>query len=180
MRYYYLPPEEIELEEGMGAVVTPPLRCEYGGSPLVFESPHRYHKWVEEEYEVGLLLDVRTQRPRLDVKGNPMTYKAKRRKWVLDDEKNAKLDAGELPPPRNYMDLNEDCHRWVMRSVLAPLNLHLKSESEVKHLHDKEMELLRARQHDEIKALKAELEREKREALAQIEAARRKLAKKSE
>lgn len=176
MRYYYLPPEKIEQEDGT-EIDAPPLRCDYAGSPIVFESPHRYHKYVEEEYAVGILTNAQGQ-PRLGPDGKPQQYKAKRRKYVLDEEKNAKLAAGDLPPPRNYMDLNEDCHKWVMRAALQPLNLFLKSEDEVKHEHEREMEALRAAQRDEIASLKAQLEKERQDAQAAVEAERRKLKRK--
>lgn len=164
MRYYYLPPEEIDGEPAK------PLRIEYGGGYIVFESPHKFHKWVEEEYDVGIIVSERTGQPKLDpATGQPARYKAKRKKYVLDVEKNELFEKGEIGAPINYADINADVRAWIARSRHAPENAFLKSDAEVKDIHDREMERMREQQRVEISKLKAELERERAEAQAAID-----------
>lgn len=169
MRYYYMPPEEIDGEPAK------PVRCEYAGTAVVIPSPFRYHKWVEVEYDIGLLIDTRSGRARIDPKtGLEMRLKGKRGEFQLDAEKNTQMDAGDIGPPANYMDMSEDLRGWIGRAKFGPENQFLKSETDVKHQHDREMQRMREEQAMQIKALKAELEREKAAHLAEMEKDRRK------
>lgn len=169
MRYFYLPPEKDESGEPFT-----PLEYAYCGSTRVFQNPTCYHRLVEEIYDIGLLIDTRSGQPRIGVDGKQLTLKGKRRKWVLDEERNKKLAEGEISAPRNYMDLKADERQWLSRAVYQDKSQYLKSENEMKAQHESEMSRMTEQNLAEIKALKKELERLKLEAKVEVEVEKRK------
>ena len=163
-RYYYEP-------EDKDAV---PVEYEFGGTVCVFESPHQYHKKVEEIYDVGLLIDPRTQLPKRGLDGKELTIKNRRFSWVPDEERNALLKEGKIKGPKNFRELSPSELRYIRQSRFSSILNHLVSEEAVKARHEAEMERIRMDHLAEIERLKAELEAEKMKIAREVEAEKRK------
>ena len=176
MRVYYTPPETYYDEEEQKELPFPPFEFERSQFVKCFESPHRYFKKVEIKYPIGMIIDRRTGQPKLNAKREPVMSYGHRWVWQLDEEKNAKLDAGIIPKPKNWLDLsrgelqflNQQNQYIKFREHLVPEDKILKDNEleleTVKRKHYEKMEALAKAQEAEqlkLKALIAETKRER-------------------
>src|SRR5882672_10137670 len=122
MRYFYNPPKE-----DVDGKPFPPFVFAQSGHAMVV-CAHRYWKRISQPYVIERFFDKQGN-PEIDTStGQPKVLMGKRTAYVLDDEMNAKLDKGEIPPPDNVLHFSRSQWNDMQQSKHAKFMRHLVSE----------------------------------------------------
>ncbi len=157
--YYYNPPELTD--EG---TPFPPLVFESNGTEKVVMSPHLYWHRISQKYLIEKVWDSVKKEYEIDTKtGKPREIYGYRSAWVLDEEQNKRLKAGEIGKPDNSIAMSKIDLSLVKQPRYAPMNRYLVSQDSVFKKERRSLEELKKQHLEEFENERKLIEQERDE-----------------